>query len=84
MATNFHLFGVTHLAILSAIVLLAVLLAAVQRGFWPGGKGLRMGLGCVILVNTIWWYLLPGLSWPAYVPFPNFLWIFATSRSISP
>ena len=72
MATNFHLFGVTHLAILSAIVLLAVLLAAVQRGFWPGGKGLRMGLGCVILVDTIWWYLYQAfhgqLTFPSQLP----------------
>jgi hypothetical integral membrane protein (TIGR02206 family) len=37
-------------------LLLAALLAAVQRGFSPGGKGLRTGLACVILLDTIWWY----------------------------
>lgn len=56
MATNFRLFGVTHLAILAAIVLLAALLSAVQRRLTPGGNGLRLGLACVILLDTIWWY----------------------------
>jgi hypothetical integral membrane protein (TIGR02206 family) len=56
MATNFRLFGVTHLTILAAIVLLAALLAAAQRRLSPGGNGLRLGLACVILLDTIWWY----------------------------
>lgn len=56
MATNFHLFGVTHLAILAATVLLAALLAGIERRLPPGSKRLRLGLAYVILLDTIWWY----------------------------
>jgi hypothetical integral membrane protein (TIGR02206 family) len=56
MATNFHLFGATHLAILGATVLLAALLAAVQRRLSPGSKILRLGLAAVLLFDTAWWY----------------------------
>ncbi len=72
MATNFRLFGVTHLAILGAIVLLAALLAIVQRRFTPGSKHLRLGLACVILLDTIWWYAYMAfhgqLTFPSQLP----------------
>lgn len=68
MATNFQLLGVTHLAILGAIVLLAALLAAVERRLSHGGKGLRLGLACAILLDTIGWY--GYLAWHGQFIFP--------------
>ena len=69
MATNFHLLGLSHLAILAAVVLLAALLAAAQRLLWPGHKFLRVGLGCVILLDTFWWY--GYLAWHGQIAFPG-------------
>ncbi len=69
MATNFRLFGVTHLAILGATVLLAALLAAVERRLSPGSKRLRLGLACVILLDTIGWY--GYLAWHSQLTFPS-------------
>jgi hypothetical integral membrane protein (TIGR02206 family) len=69
MATNFHLFGVTHLAILAVIVLLAVLLAAVERRLSPGSKGLRLGLAAVLLFDTAWWY--GYLAWHSQLTSPS-------------
>ena len=55
MTTNFRLFGITHLAILCAVVLVAAVLAAAQRKLAPGGKAIRLGLAWVILLETIGW-----------------------------
>ena len=67
-----QLFGITHLAILGGIVLLAALLAAAERRLAPGGKGLRLGLACVILLDTIWWYdiwlCMASSRFPAHLP----------------
>jgi len=72
MATNFQLFGFMHVAILGAVVLLAAVLAAVQRRFAPGDKALRTGLAWVILLETIGWdaYLaMHGqLAFPGQLP----------------
>jgi hypothetical integral membrane protein (TIGR02206 family) len=56
MTTNFHLFGPAHLAILGAVPLVAAILAAVQRRFSPGFKGLRIGLAVVILLDSALYY----------------------------
>ncbi len=69
MAANFHLFGVTHLAILAAIVLLPALLAAVERRLSPGSKGLRLGLAAVLLFDTAWWYWY--MAWHGQSLFPS-------------
>jgi hypothetical integral membrane protein (TIGR02206 family) len=71
MAANFHLFGLTHLAILAAIVLLAALLAAVERRLSPGSKGLRLGLAAVLLFDTAWWY--GYMAWHGQSLFPSHL-----------
>jgi len=69
MAANFHLFGLTHLAILAAIVLLAALLAAVERRLSPGSKGLRLGLAAVLLFDTAGWY--GYMAWHGQSLFPS-------------
>ena len=69
MATNFHLFGVTHIAILAAVVLLAAFLAAVQRRLPPASKGLRLGLAAVLLLDTSWWY--GYMAWHGQSLFPS-------------
>ena len=72
MATNFQLFGLTHIAILGAVLLIAALLSAVQRRLAPGSKSLRLGLAWVILLETIGWdtYLAVHgqLRFPAQLP----------------
>ena len=52
----FHLFGPAHLAILSGVVLLGAMLAAIQRRLPPGFRGLRIGFGVVLLSNAMVWY----------------------------
>ncbi len=69
MATNFHLFGVTHLAILAATVLLAALLAGIERRLPPGSKRLRLGLAAVLLFDTAWWY--GYMAWHGQSLFPS-------------
>ena len=69
MATKFHLFGVTHLAILSATVLLAALLAAVERRLSTGSKTLRLSLAAVLLFDTAWWY--GYMAWHGQSLFPS-------------
>ena len=56
MTSNFRLFGITHLAILSAVPLLAAALAFVQRRLPPGSKWLRMTLGVLLLADSVLWY----------------------------
>ena len=56
MSANFRLFGTIHLLILSAVVLLAVALAALQRRLSPGCKWLRMGLALLLLLDWAAWY----------------------------
>lgn len=72
MATNFHLFGITHIAILCAVLLLAAFLAAAQRRLSPRNKTLRLGMAWVILLETIGWdtYLAVHgeLAFPGQLP----------------
>ncbi len=67
--TNFRLLGAAHLAILSAIPLLAAILAAVQRHLRPGTRGLRIGFGAVLLADAAGWYAY--LAWLHQLTFPN-------------
>ncbi|MGA9062014.1 MAG: TIGR02206 family membrane protein [Terracidiphilus sp.] len=72
MATNFPLFGIAHLAILSAILLLAALLTSVQRRLSPESKSLRLGVATVLFLNTAWWDIDLArhglLTFPAHLP----------------
>jgi len=56
MPANFHRFGAAHLVILGAVLLLAAVLAAVQRRLSPGSKWLRVSLGVLLLLDWAAWY----------------------------
>ena len=71
MATNFEMFGAAHFAILSAVLLLAAALAFVQRRFAPAGKGVRLGLAAILLLDTLWWDGF--LAWHHQLTFPDHL-----------
>ncbi len=65
----FRLLGPAHLAILGAVPLLAALLAALQRRLPPGSRGVRIGLGTVLLADTALWY--GSLAWSGQLAFPQ-------------
>lgn len=71
MPTHFHLFGPVHLAILGAIVLLAAILAAVQRELSPGFRWLRVGLATTLLLNSALYY--GYLAAHGHLTFPDHL-----------
>ncbi len=71
MKANFPLFGFAHLAILSAILLLAAVLALVQRRLPAGSRALRLGLALVLLADTVWWDAF--LAWHHELTFPGHL-----------
>ncbi|HVU45082.1 MAG TPA: TIGR02206 family membrane protein [Terracidiphilus sp.] len=56
MLSNFHLFGPTHLAILTSVVILGAILAAIQRRLATGSSWLRFTLAWAILIDTVIWY----------------------------
>ncbi|MDE3148898.1 MAG: TIGR02206 family membrane protein [Acidobacteriota bacterium] len=56
MPANFHRFGPAHLVILCTVLLLAAVLAAVQRRLSPGSKWLRVSLGVLLLLDWAAWY----------------------------
>jgi len=72
MTTNFKLFGPIHLAILGSVPLLAGLLAIVQRKLTPDSRKLRIGLACVILIDSVIYYgflIARGqLTFPDHLP----------------
>jgi hypothetical integral membrane protein (TIGR02206 family) len=72
MSSNFHLLGPAHLAILGAVLLLAAILAAVQRLLSPGFRWLRIGLASILLLDSTLYYgnmaLHHQLSSPDYLP----------------
>ncbi len=67
MATRFHLFGVAHLSILVAVVLVAAILTALQRRLGKEARWLRMGLGTALMANAALWY-----AWQARLEQPIF------------
>ena len=72
MQSNFQLFGGSHLAILSATVLLALILALIQRRLWPSSKAIRFTLAAVLLLDTLGWDTFQAVhgqfSNPAHLP----------------
>ncbi len=48
--------GLAHVGILTAIVALAAVLTVLQRTVLRGSRGLRLGVGAVLLAETIAWY----------------------------
>jgi hypothetical integral membrane protein (TIGR02206 family) len=60
-SSNFQLFGFAHLGILAAVLLLATLLAIVQRRLPPGRRWLRLSVAVALLLDTVLWYIDLGL-----------------------
>ena len=56
VATQFHLLGVPHILIISAIPLAAGLLAWLSRKHENGARAIRLLLGGSILLNELVWY----------------------------
>jgi hypothetical integral membrane protein (TIGR02206 family) len=55
-SASYFLPGSVHLAILAAVALLGALLAALQRTLLRGSSVLRLGLGMVLIADTLAWY----------------------------
>lgn len=68
----FTLFGLAHFVILTGVLVLAAILALIQRKFLAGSKGLRLGLAGMLLLDTIvfyWNQVTHGLiSFPGHLP----------------
>lgn len=71
MKANFQVFGAAHLTILCGILLLAAILALLQRRMGPGVKALRLALGVVLLAETAWWDSFQ--AWHGQLVFPSHL-----------
>jgi hypothetical integral membrane protein (TIGR02206 family) len=71
MQTHFRIFGLVHLAILGAIPAFAAILAWIQRRLGRG-KGVRLELALVLLLNAVVWYsymwMRGWLSFPQSLP----------------
>lgn len=68
---NFRLFGPVHLAILSSIIALAAILAAIARRVMVWRRWLRIGLAITLLLNSIVWYVY--LAARGWLTFPDSL-----------
>ena len=71
MPTNFQLFGTVHLAILGAVVVLAGVFALIQRRLTPGTRWLRLGLGSLLLLDSLVYY--GYLAYRGQLTFPDHL-----------
>jgi hypothetical protein len=56
MATDFHLFGPAHLAIIAAVPVVSAGLASIARQSAPAARRVRIGMGLFLLVNELIWY----------------------------
>ncbi len=68
---NFRLFGPIHIMILSSIVALAGILAAIARYFYHSRRPLRIAVATVLLLNAIVWYVY--LAVRGWLTFPGSL-----------
>ena len=71
MNSNFQLFGFPHFAILCAVLLLAAVLALLQRSLLAGTKALRLGFAWALLADTLSWD--EYLAWHRQLTFPSHL-----------
>lgn len=71
MPLNFQLFGAVHLAILCSVVVLAGVIAVVQRRLTPGTRWLRLGLGSLLMLDSLVYY--GYLAYRGQLTFPNHL-----------
>jgi len=69
--TNFQLFGAVHLAILSAVVILAAVLAVTQRRLSSGTRWLRLSLGSALVLDSLAYY--GYLAYRGQLTFPDHL-----------
>lgn len=72
MGSYFHLFGPAHLCILGAVVLLAAVLALIQRRLLPGSKAPRLCLAAALVADSVVFYgyqIAHGqLTFPSHLP----------------
>lgn len=71
-SADLPLLGSAHLGILGGVVLVAAVLTVLQRTVLGGSRRLRMGVGAVLLTETLAWYAYQGwigqLTFPAHLP----------------
>lgn len=71
-SVRFPLLGPAHLAIVGGVVLFAGALAALQRTALRGSAALRLGLGSVLLLETLSWYgyllRIHQVTFPGHLP----------------
>ncbi len=60
-----------HFAILGAVVLLGAILAVLQRTWFRDLRGLRVGIGAVLLIDMLAWYSYQ--AWMRQLTFPGHL-----------
>jgi hypothetical integral membrane protein (TIGR02206 family) len=71
MPAHLHLFGLVHLSILAAVLLLAFLFTAIQRRLPPGSKMVRLALALLLFASWAAYYVSSALQGAAM--FPNHL-----------
>jgi hypothetical integral membrane protein (TIGR02206 family) len=69
MSSNFHLFGLTHFAILASVPVLAALLSRVDRTLHGNRERLRFVLAAALVLNAIVWY--GYLAFRGWLDFPE-------------
>jgi hypothetical integral membrane protein (TIGR02206 family) len=68
MPAHLHLFGLVHLSILAAVLLLAALSTALQRSLPPGAKSVRLFLALLLFASWAAYYAKFALQGVAMFP----------------
>ena len=71
MPSNFQLFGTVHLAILCSVVVLAGVIAVIQRRLTRGTRWVRLGLGSLLVLDSFVYY--GYLAYRGQLTFPDHL-----------